>query len=115
VGGVRGATLLVRFLCELGMLAGLAYWGFRAGDGPVAVALGIGAPLLAAVAWGVFVAPKAPWRMPPPSRVMIEFFLFGFSALALADAGQAALAIALGVGGVGTALLNASQEQAATV
>jgi hypothetical protein len=28
----RGVTLTVRFLCELAMLAALAFWGFGAGD-----------------------------------------------------------------------------------
>lgn len=114
MNGLRGVTLVVRFLCELGMLAGLAYWGFRTNDGAAGVAIGVGAPLLAATAWGLLVAPRAPWRQPPPARVMTEFFLFGFAALALADAGQAALAVALGLAGAGTSVLNASQEQAAT-
>ena len=48
MSGLRGIALTIRFLCELGMLAGLAYWGFRVGDGGGAWLLGIGAPVLAA-------------------------------------------------------------------
>jgi hypothetical protein len=33
VCALRGATLTVRFLRELAMLAALAYWGFTVGDG----------------------------------------------------------------------------------
>ncbi len=33
MSGLRGVTLAVRFLCELAMLAALAYWGFSVGDG----------------------------------------------------------------------------------
>ena len=33
MSGLRGVTLTGRFLCELAMLAALAYWGFQAGDG----------------------------------------------------------------------------------
>ena len=33
MSGLRGVTLTVRFLCELAMLAALAYWGFPVGDG----------------------------------------------------------------------------------
>jgi Protein of unknown function (DUF2568) len=29
VSGLRGVTLTVRFLCELAMLAALAYWGIH--------------------------------------------------------------------------------------
>ena len=48
MSGLRGVTLTVRFLCELAMLAALAYWGFVVGDDVGAGVLGIGAPLLAA-------------------------------------------------------------------
>jgi hypothetical protein len=42
--GLRGVTLTARFLCELAMLAALAFWGFGAGVGIwalVAVVLGV--------------------------------------------------------------------------
>jgi hypothetical protein len=66
VSGLRGVTLTVRFLCELAMLAALAYWGFTVGDGAGAWVLGIGAPLMAAIIWGAWVAPKARWPVPIP-------------------------------------------------
>jgi len=110
VSGLRGITLTVRFLCELAMLAALAYWGFRAGDGVGAWVLGIGAPLLAAVVWGAWVAPKARWPVPIPTRVLLELILFGAAAGALAIAGQPLLAVVLGVAALATSLLNASQE-----
>jgi Protein of unknown function (DUF2568) len=53
VSGLRGVTLTLRFLCELAMLATLAYWGFTVGDGVGAWVLGVGAPLLAAVVVGI--------------------------------------------------------------
>ena len=46
------------------MLAALAFWGYVVGEGP-AWLLGVGAPVLAAVVWGAFVAPKA--RVPVPA------------------------------------------------
>jgi len=97
------------------MLAALAYWGFRRGEGAFGWVLGIGAPLLAAVVWGAFVSPKAKVPVPGQTRVVIEFFLFGFAALALANAGAAGLGVALGLAGVGTSVLNASQEREETV
>jgi hypothetical protein len=113
MSGLRGVTLTVRFLCELAMLAALAFWGFGAAQGAGAWALGIGAPLLAAAVWGAFVAPKARWPVPAPLRVAIELVLFGLAATALAAAGQPAAAVVLGVAGVATSLLNEAQERQA--
>jgi hypothetical protein len=111
VSGLRGVTLTVRFLCELAMLAALAYWGFSVGDGVAAWLLGIGAPLLAAGIWGALVAPKARWPLPLPLRVLVELLLFGVAAGALAVAGQPVLAVVLGVAALATSLLNAAQER----
>ena len=113
MSGLRGVTLTVRFLCELAMLAALAYWGFRVGDGIGAWVLGVGAPLLAAVVWGAWVAPKARWPVPILTRVAIELVLFGAGTAALAVAGQPMLAVVLGVAALATSLLNASQERQA--
>ena len=83
--------------------------GFRVGDGIGAGALGVGAPLLAAVVWGAWVAPKAV-ASADPTRVAIELVLFGVGT-ALAVAGQPMLAVVLGVAVLATSLLNASQER----
>jgi hypothetical protein len=112
--GSRALVLGLRFLCELGMLAALAYWGSQQSDGALALVLAIAAPLVAATLWGVFVAPKSLVKLPVQTRLIVEFFLFGFAALALADAGQAALAVALGAVAFGTSLLTASQERVAS-
>lgn len=57
------ANLTVAFLLELCALAALGYWGLRTASGPATkAALGIGAPLLAAVLWGLFAAPRARCR-----------------------------------------------------
>jgi hypothetical protein len=114
VSGLRGVTLAVRFLCELAMLAALAYWGFTVGDGIGAWVLGVGAPLLAAVVWGAWVAPKARWPVPMPVRVVIELVLFGAAVGGLAVAGQPVLAVVLGIAALVTSLLNASQERQAS-
>jgi hypothetical protein len=111
VSGLRGLTLTVRFLCELAMLAALAYWGFGVGDGVTAWLLGLGAPLLAAGIWGALVAPKARWPLPIPARLMIELVLFAVAAGALAVAGQPVLAVVLGVAALTTSLLNAAQQR----
>ena len=111
MSGLRGVTLTVRFLCELALLAALAFWGFAAGDGLGAWLLGLGAPVAAAVVWGAFVAPRARWPVPGPVRVAIELALFAVAAAARAAAGQPVAAVVLGVAGLVTSLLNEAQER----
>ena len=108
--GLRAGVLTVRFLCELGMLAALTYWGFTAADGAGAWVLGLGAPLIAAGIWGAFVSPKAKRPVSLPVRLSIEVDLFVVSAIALWFAGAPALAVALGVTGIATSVLNAVTE-----
>jgi hypothetical protein len=60
------------------------------------------------------VAPKARWPVPIPVRVVIELVLFGAAVGGLAAAGQPLLAVVLGVAGLATSLLNASQERQAS-
>ena len=57
------ANLTLAVLMELLALLALGYWGMRVGGGPVTkTALGLGAPLCAAVLWGLFAAPLLPFR-----------------------------------------------------
>jgi hypothetical protein len=107
---LRTAVLGVRFLCELGLLAALASWGFVVGEGAGAWALGLGAPALAAVSWGWFVSPKARRPVSLPTRLAIEIVLFALGALALWSAGARAVAVVLAVGGIATSVLNALTE-----
>ncbi len=111
MSGLRGVVLTVRFLCELALLAALAYWGFSVADGVAAWLLGVAAPLVAAVIWGALVAPKARWPLPIQVRLVVEVLLFGVAAGALVVAGQTLLAVVLGVAALATSLLNAALER----
>ena len=113
LSGVRGATLTARFLCELAMLAALAFWGYVVGEGPWAWLLGVGAPVMAAVVWGTFVAPKARIPVSAPLRVQIELVLYALAAVGLSAAGQPVAAVVLAVAGLVTSLLNDAQERRA--
>jgi quinol-cytochrome oxidoreductase complex cytochrome b subunit len=94
VNALIGPLLAVRFALEIAALVALGYWGFETGDGVLGVFLGIGAPLVAAVAWGTFVSPKASVKLPEPLRVAVELLIFAAAAGALAHAGRAGLALA---------------------
>jgi len=99
------ANLTVAFLLELCALAALGYWGVRTGDGPATkTMLGIGVPLLAAVLWGLFAAPRAPVSL-PPVKFAVELLVFGSAAVALYATGHRALAAALAVLVVANTLL----------
>jgi Protein of unknown function (DUF2568) len=99
---VRVANLGLRFLLELALLAALAYWGWHERG----VALAILLPLLAAVVWGSFVAPKARFPVSVPVRLAIELTLFGLAVAGLFAAGADALAIAFAVAVVLSAAIN---------
>jgi hypothetical protein len=85
----KSLTLTVRFLLELCMLAALASWGFQ-----THWLLGLGAPLAAAVVWGLLIAPKATVKVPRAVWVGLQVVLFGLAGLALAAAGAGGLAVA---------------------
>lgn len=82
-------NMALRFLLELCALAALGYWGFMRGSGTLGkAALGLGAPILAAVLWGMFVAPKAVRPLHDPAKLLVELVVFGGAAAALYAAGQ---------------------------
>jgi hypothetical protein len=88
------ANLAAAFLLELCMLGAFAFWGFRTGEGLLMqLVLGIGVPALAVVLWGVFLAPKSGRRLTGSAYLALKALLFGLAALALAAAGQTALAL----------------------
>jgi hypothetical protein len=73
-------TLAVRFGLELAMLGIYGVWGWRAGQGLLAMILAIGLPLLAAVLWGAFVSPRAALAAPGIVRLLVEACLFAGAA-----------------------------------
>ncbi len=88
----------VRFLVvELGSLAAVAYWGFHEHSGLGAkVLFGVGGPLLIAVVWGIWMAPRASRRAPEGVRALIELVIFGTATAALAASTGAGPAIVFG-------------------
>jgi hypothetical protein len=89
----RWTNLALAFLLELCALGALGFWGVRTGDGLFAkVALGLTAPLLAAVLWGMFAAPRAPVSS-PPLKLATQLAVFGSAALALYATGHGRLAL----------------------
>lgn len=86
------------FLLELLAFVALAYWGFRTGDGlALKFVLGIGVPVLAAVVWGLFAAPRATFGLPLPGVLLAKAIVFGAAVVALIATGALVLGIVFGV------------------
>jgi hypothetical protein len=91
------ANLALAFLLELCALVALGYWGVSIGGGPVAkIALGLGAPLFAAVLWGLFASPRAPVSVPLVG-LGVKLIVFGSAVLALYSTGHRSLAAVFAV------------------
>ncbi|QHT58971.1 YrdB family protein [Paenibacillus lycopersici] len=80
---------VIFFLLELCALAAFCYWGCKLPGAAlwVRATAGIGTPVLVAVLWGVFVAPKAPVQVSAMLRFAIQLLVFGTAAAALYAAG----------------------------
>jgi hypothetical protein len=88
-------ALVVRFLLELAALAALASAGIAIVDGPLGWLLGLGLATLAAVAWGLFVAPRARYPLTTPARLGVEIAVFVAATVGLLLAGRPFLAALL--------------------
>lgn len=85
-------NLALRFLLELCMLAAVGYWGFKSQSGlPMKFLFGIGLPVLIAVLWGMFLAPRATRPLRGASFLALELVLFASGAVALFASGKPTL------------------------
>ena len=81
---LKSINVAVRFLLEICVLISVGYWGFKTGSGWfLKTLLGIGVPLLIAVFWGMFGAPKAPYHLSGFMLLALEVIVFGSGAAAL--------------------------------
>jgi hypothetical protein len=88
--------LLIRFVAELSMLAALGLWGVKTGKSVVMKAvLAVGAPTLAALLWGLFVAPRRRIQHPFGLNIVVECLVFGAAGLALLKIGRLDVGISL--------------------
>ena len=86
------------FAMELFALGAFSYWGFHMNKGwLINTVLGIGTPLLVAIFWGTFIAPKATFPVTIPIRILLQIIVFGLATTALFVAGKGKLAIVFGV------------------
>jgi hypothetical protein len=92
---IKSANLALRFILELCALGALGYWGYRTGSGLLLkIVLTVGAPLLAAVVWGAFIAPKASVPVPIWLWLVLQALIFGLATAGLVATGHQTLAVA---------------------
>ena len=102
--GIAGFVLVIRFLTELALLAGVAVAGARLGGTVLfSVLFGVLAPALVATIWGLVIAPRARRRLVEPARFLLQFVLFASAGTALAASGLLVTGIVLAVTGIGIA------------
>ncbi|RBY97032.1 hypothetical protein DQ237_05390 [Blastococcus sp. TF02-8] len=94
-GGWTAVRLTLAFLSEIAALVTLSAWGGRTGGWGLAVAL----PLVAAVLWGAFAAPRARFRV-PAAALAVTVGVLGGGVLALAALGHPWWALVLGAAAV---------------
>ncbi|WP_392672229.1 YrdB family protein [Streptomyces sp. LN785] len=83
------ANELLAFAVELAALGCLSWWGFTTGDGVAARwLLGIGAPAVAIVLWGLFAAPRARIRLPLWGVLLVKAVVLGGGVYALYRVGH---------------------------
>jgi hypothetical protein len=89
---LRILNVAVRFLLELCLLAAVGYWGFKTHSGwLLKILLGIGLPILIAVLWGMFIAPKAIRPLSGASYLTVELTLLALGSVALFASGKSTL------------------------
>ncbi|UDY34521.1 YrdB family protein [Dermatobacter hominis] len=91
---------VVRFGTELALLAGAAVAGWS-----IAWPLVFVGPVLVAVVWGLWIAPKASHQLPDPARLVVEIILFLAVGGALVAVGHPWFGGLLALVGVAVALL----------
>lgn len=106
IAAVAWANLTVSFLVEVAGLAAFGVWGAQA-VAPVAGrwALAIAAPLLAAVVWWLFCAPKATVALPGPAVGVIKLVVLAAAVVGLVLAHHPRWAIVLAAVALASALL----------
>jgi hypothetical protein len=94
-------NLTLRFVLELAALAALGYWGWTQHSGAARVLLAVGAPLIAAAAWGTFRAAghhgPTPVLVPGMVRLALEAAYFGAATWALYASQRPGLGLAFGI------------------
>lgn len=102
---------VLRFLLELFALFSLGYWGYLAWPFPwPGLLYMIGAPLFAALVWGLFRSPKARFPLDPVGRALVEILVMGSAAAAWFMLGHPVVGAIFGVVAAVSGIVNGRAE-----
>ena len=96
----RAVNLGLAFLLELAALTALCWWGFHVSGATwvkVVVGVGVGAPVAAVIVWSLFAAPRARYRLPTATKLLVKTIVFGAAAAALIVDSELVLGIVFAV------------------
>ncbi|RDW18348.1 hypothetical protein CWR48_12265 [Oceanobacillus arenosus] len=89
------ALYALLFLLEVAGLISFSYWGFHLGkEFFIKILIGLGTPVLVAIFWGLFLAPKATYQLNEPLLSVLQLMVFTLAAAALYFSGKSSLGIA---------------------
>jgi hypothetical protein len=91
---LNGIWLALAFGSEVAALVVLARWGWSTGSGAGRWLPAVGTPLLAALLWGAFAAPRARFRV-PAAGAAVKVVVLGGAVVALAALGHPWWAVVL--------------------
>lgn len=103
--GRLSAIEILAFLVELVGVVSLAFWGFVAWPFPWNIVVGIAAPVAAMVIWGLFVSPRAVFRVHPFVRAVVELLIYVSVTVAWWSLGATWVGLAFGVVAVTVGLI----------
>ncbi|MEJ3404317.1 YrdB family protein [Rathayibacter sp. YIM 133350] len=109
-----GPNDILRFLLEIFAVVSLAIWGFSTSwPAPwLNWVIGLGAPAIAIVLWGLFRSPKAVFHLDVFGRAIVEILVFGAAAVAWWDMGQPLVAGIFAVVALVSGIINGRKELA---
>jgi hypothetical protein len=105
-----GPNDILRFVLELFAIFSLGFWGFVVWPLPWNFVVGIGAPLIAIVLWGLFRSPKAVLRVDPFVKAIVEIVVMLAAAFAWWDLGQPVVAVVFAVIATVSGVINGRAE-----
>ncbi|WP_111720700.1 YrdB family protein [Homoserinimonas sp. OAct 916] len=108
-----GINDIIRFVLEIFAFVSLGIWGFLAWPAPWQnIAFGLGAPVFAILVWGLFLSPKAVFRVDLFARSLIEIVIFASVAFAWWSLGQPIVALVFGVVAVVSGVIHGRRQLA---
>lgn len=105
-----GPNDILRFFLELFAIVSLGIWGFLMWPLPWNIVIGIGAPALAIVLWGLFRSPKAVFKVDAYGKALVELLVMGAAVFAWIHLGVWWVGVVFGVLAVISGVINGRKE-----